>query len=144
MNILGVGEFELVAILIIALIFIGPKGMVKWGYTLGQYTAKLRRMWIEAVGLLQKEFDDAGVDVKLPKEIPTRRTLAKQVNKALSSVTKPVQETLEEVNTELKQIKAAASVADQNGHSVKSENPTSDTNPPPSFGTWSSQGKKDD
>ncbi len=142
MNILGLGEIELVAILIIMLIVLGPRGMVRWAYTFGQYTAKMRRMWSEAMTLLQKEFKDAGVDVELPKEVPTRRTLNKQVTKALGSVTRPVQETLDEVNTELKQIKAAASIADQNGSKLKQDNPPSGATP--SFGTWSNPEKKDE
>lgn len=143
MNILGLGDVEFIAILVIMLIVLGPRGMARWAYTLGQYTAKMRRMWVEAMTLLQKEFKDAGVDITLPKEVPTRRTLNKQVNKALSSVTHPVKETLDEVNAEMKQIKAATSLADQNGSKTKQENPAT-TDPPPDFGTWSSPGKKDE
>lgn len=143
MNILGLGDIEFIAILVIMLVVLGPRGMARWAYTLGQYTAKMRRMWVEAMTLLQKEFRDAGVDITLPKEVPTRRTLNKQVNKALSSVTHPVQETLDEVNAEMRQIKAATSLADQNGSTVKQENPGT-TNPPPNFGTWSSPEKKDE
>jgi Sec-independent protein translocase protein TatA len=143
MNILGVGDVELIAILVIMLIVLGPKGMARWAYTLGQYTAKMRRMWSEAMTLLQKEFKEAGVDIELPKEVPTRRTLAKTVNKALTPVTRPIQETLDEVNNEMKEIKAATSIADQNGTKVKQE---SSGSPPPesSFGTWSNPEKKDE
>jgi Sec-independent protein translocase protein TatA len=142
MNILGMGEVELLAILVIMLIVLGPKGMARWAYTFGQYTAKMRRMWIEAMTLLQKEFKEAGIDVDLPKEVPTRRTLNKQVTKAIGSVTRPVQDTLDEVNSELQDITAATSIADQNGSKVKQNNPLSGT--ATSFGTWSNPEQKDD
>jgi len=142
MNILGAGEIEIVVILVIMLIVLGPRGMARWAYTLGQYAAKMRRMWTEAMNLLQKEFKDAGIDVELPKQPPTRRSLNKQVNKALSSVTRPVQDTLDEVNAEMKQIKDATSIADQNGSKVKAETPPPNTGP--NFGTWSNPEKKDD
>jgi Sec-independent protein translocase protein TatA len=141
MNILGMGEVELLAILVIMLIVLGPRGMARWAYTFGQYTAKMRRMWVEAMTLLQKEFKEAGIDVDLPKEVPTRRTLNKQVTKALGSVTRPVQQTLDEVSTELQDIKAATSIADQNGSKVKQDNPPSGTGT--SFGTWSNPEQKD-
>jgi|FLYN01.1.fsa_nt_gi Sec-independent protein translocase protein TatA len=144
MNILGLGDLELLAILVIMLVVLGPRGMARWAYTVGQYTAKMRRMWSEAMLLLQREFKDAGIDVNLPKEVPTRRTLNKQVNKALSSVTRPVQDTLDEVNTELKQIKAATSLADQNGSKVEQETPPSSTDQSPNFGTWSNPEQKDE
>lgn len=144
MNILGVGDVEILVILVLMLIVLGPKGMMRAAYTLGQYTAKLRRMWAEAVTMLNKEFKDAGVDVKLPKDLPTRGSLNKQVGKALSSVTRPIQETLDEVDSEMKQIKAAASIADQNGSKVKPPKPASGTETPPDFGTWSSPQAKDE
>jgi Sec-independent protein translocase protein TatA len=142
MNILGVGEVEILVILVVALIFAGPKRMIQWSYTLGQYTAKMRRMWAEAMTMLQKEFKDAGVDVTLPKEIPTRRTINKQVTKALGSVTSPLQEAVDEVNSEVKQIKEAASIADQNGHIPATDTPPADSST--TFGTWSGEGKKDE
>ena len=141
MNILGAGDIELIVILVIMLIVLGPRGMARWAYTMGQYAAKMRRMWSEAMGLLQKEFKDAGIDVELPKQPPTRRALNKQVTRALSSVTQPVQETLDEVNAEMKQIKDAASIAEQNGSKLKAETPPSAAS---NFGTWSNPEKKDD
>jgi len=145
MNILGMGETELLVILVIMLIVLGPRGMAKWAYTLGQYTAKLRRMWAEAMTMLQKEFDEAGVGVQLPKEIPTRGQLNQQINKALSPVTRPLQDTLQEVNSEMKEIKAATTITDQNGSKPKSEVPSSGTpNDAGRFGTWSGQPEKDE
>ena len=78
MNILGVGAAELVAVLLIMLVFAGPKRMIHWSYVLGQHVAKFRKIWSETVDLVQKEFDEAGVDIKLPKEPPTRKSVNQQ------------------------------------------------------------------
>jgi len=67
MNFLGVGVPELVVILVIMLVFAGPKRMVKWAYVLGQYTAQLREMWQQTISAFQKELADANLD--LPKDL---------------------------------------------------------------------------
>ena len=41
MDILGVGGWEIVAILLIMLIVAGPKRMISWSYTLGKYVSQL-------------------------------------------------------------------------------------------------------
>src|SRR5215475_11137255 len=96
MNILGVGGWELAVILIIMLIVAGPKRMIGWAYVLGQYTAKLRRMWAETMTAFQKELNESGVDIELPKDIPTRGTLNQEVGKMLTPLTKPFQEAMQE------------------------------------------------
>ena len=63
MEIFGVGGAELAAILIIMLIVAGPKRMIQWAYVLGQYMAKARAMWAETMTYVQKELNDAGMDV---------------------------------------------------------------------------------
>lgn len=105
MNILGVGGPELAAILIIMLVFAGPKRMVHWSYVLGQHLAKFRRMWSQTVDLVQKEFDEAGVDIQLPKEPPTRQNMNKAIADAMKPVTQPVQESLDEVKKDVKSLK---------------------------------------
>lgn len=102
MELFGIGSAELVAILIIMVVVAGPKRMIRWAYILGQYTAKARAMWAETMAKVQKEFDDAGMDVKVPTKIPTRMSLSGQVNKALSGVTLPMQNTLNEIKTEVR------------------------------------------
>ena len=130
MNVLGVGGPELVIVLILMLIIAGPKRMIHWSYVLGQYVAKFRRMWAETVDVIQQEFDDAGVGVKLPREMPTRGSLNREVGKAMSGITAPVKETMDQVNSEIGTIKtqtsqtakAANNVArGTNGHSVKAK-----------------------
>lgn len=110
MDILGIGGWELVAIFVIMLVVAGPKRMIQWSYTLGKYVAVLRKMWSETAQMLQKEFDEAGVDVKVPKDIPTRATINREINRALSPVTKPLQETLDATKNEIDSAKKAVSL----------------------------------
>ncbi|MDE2775648.1 MAG: hypothetical protein OXI77_06895 [Chloroflexota bacterium] len=102
MNVFGVGAWELVAILLIMLVFAGPKRMIHWSYVLGQHVSKFRKIWSETVDLVQKEFDEAGVDIKLPKEPPTRKSLNKSLTEAVKPMTKPVQDSLDEVKKDMK------------------------------------------
>lgn len=101
MEILGVGGWELMAILLIMVVVAGPKRMIAWSYKLGQYLAVLRNMWRETAGLLQREFDNAGVDVRVPTEPPTRAALQKEVNRAFSPITKPLESSLSGVKQDL-------------------------------------------
>ena len=105
MNVFGVGAWELVAILLIMLVFAGPKRMIHWSYVLGQHVAKFRKIWSETVDLVQKEFDDAGVDIKLPKEPPTRKSLNRSLTDAVKPMTKPVQDSLDEVKKDMNTFK---------------------------------------
>jgi Sec-independent protein translocase protein TatA len=151
MDILGIGGLEFVAILIIMLIVAGPKRMIQWSYTLGKYVATLRKMWSETAAMLQKEFDDAGVDVKVPTQPPTRGSIKRDVTKALSNVTKPIQDTMDEVKQEVEPIREAVSIprtlgkpvtptkSEETAPSVEAQNGRN-TPPPtdkPDFGTWS-------
>jgi Sec-independent protein translocase protein TatA len=111
MELFGIGTTELIAILIIMLVVAGPKRMLQWAYILGQYTAKLRAMWAQTMAVMQKEFDQAGVDVTLPKNIPTRNSLVSQMNNALSGMTKPVQDVLDEVKTDVHEAQAVLTTA---------------------------------
>ena len=101
MNFLGVGAWELVAILLIMLVFAGPKRMIHWSYVLGQHVAKFRKIWSETVDIVQKEFDEAGVGIQLPKEPPTRANLNKTITAAAAPLTKPVQDSLDEVKKDI-------------------------------------------
>ncbi len=136
MEILGIGGAELIAILIIMLVVAGPKRMIRWAYVLGQYTAKLRALWAESMSYIEREFREAGMDVDLPKTPPTRSSINQQVNRALSPVTKPVQEALDETSKQLTQVKRAASVSESNGRAAA---PTPSATGPtaPDLGTWS-------
>jgi Sec-independent protein translocase protein TatA len=139
MNIFGVGGMEFALIIVIMLVVAGPKRMVKWMYILGKYTAKARAMWDETVSYLQKEFDDAGVDVQIPREIPTRNSInqgvKRQVNQTFKPLTQPVKEALNEVD----QVKKATT------STINGRKPEAPPVPPPTeFGTWSGQPSQDD
>lgn len=145
MNILGVGAAELVVILVIMLVVAGPKRMVRWAYTLGQWTAQLRRMWDEVVTAVQKEIDQAGLDVEVPKEMPTRQSLNRMARSALKPLAEPVEETIKEVRQTSEQMKQAGTQAQgtvrdawaQAARPAQNGKPPADPTPPPSgFGTW--------
>ena len=67
----------------------------------------LRKMWAETAQMLQKEFDDAGVDVKVPKDIPTRGDITREIGRALTPVTKPFKEAMDTTNQEIDNAKKA-------------------------------------
>lgn len=173
MELFGVGPWELVAILLIMLVVAGPKRMIQWSYKLGQYVAVLRRMWTETAKMLQKELDEAGVDFRVPTEPPTRDTLRKEVGRALAPVTKPIQESLDGLEKDMKEVKTSTSfgswsnlkppaaqpptvqptkLTPQSGDEppAAAEPSAQPSAPPPAqngqgdFGTWSQLGGKED
>ncbi|MFZ2880429.1 MAG: hypothetical protein WA009_12885, partial [Phototrophicaceae bacterium] len=94
MELFGVGGFEFALIIIIALIVAGPARMAVWARKLGQWTGQLRNLWKTAATQLQRELDDAGVDFKVPKELPTRRALMDEINRstAVRELSQPIKE----------------------------------------------------
>ena len=146
MNILGIGGWEFVAILLIALIVAGPKRMIHWAYIMGRYVGKLRIMWAETMAMVQKEIDEAGVDIQLPKEPPTRQSINTMAAKAFEPFTKPLQETVAEVEAEAKKVGELTKLPSINGQSTNAK-----TDEPPQsqeddknqgFGTWSNAGNQ--
>lgn len=132
MNVFGVGAWELVAILLIMLVFAGPKRMIHWSYVLGQHVAKFRKIWSETVDLVQKEFDEAGVDIKLPKEPPTRGNLNKSLTEAVKPMTKPVQDSLDEVKKDMDTFKEVSdSLNDKKPAPSSSASQSKKTSPAP-------------
>ena len=143
MNILGVGPAELLLILVIMLIVAGPKRMIQWAYILGQYMAKLREMWRTIMESLQKEFDEAGVDIKLPKELPTRSDINRVASDALRPLQEPMQQAMTEYEAERqginREITDMAKEADpkRDLEKVLKESPApTDSRPKSAFGTW--------
>jgi Sec-independent protein translocase protein TatA len=92
-NFFGIGGTELVLIVLIMLIVAGPKRMIQWAYVLGLWVGKARTMWQQAVEVLQKEMDEAGVNVQLPKEPPTRQSITRMVNDAVKPYTQELEAT---------------------------------------------------
>jgi Sec-independent protein translocase protein TatA len=140
MNIFGVGGAELVLIILIMLVIAGPKRMVHWAYYIGQWVGKFRKMWSEVVDVIQKEMDDAGVDVKIPKDLPTRQNLGKYVSElskpytkelqqAMKDVEKPVKETIDEAEKVVKETSTKTPV-------VKFTNPKKNAPTETSYGSW--------
>jgi len=118
--------------------------MVQWAYILGTYMAKARTMWAETMSYVQKELNEAGMDVELPKNIPTRASfnseISKQVQKAVAPISKPLQDTIDATKTEVQQIKADATITDTNA--VKSGT-TASSNGKSDLGTWSAGAKSE-
>jgi Sec-independent protein translocase protein TatA len=107
MNVLCIGGEEFIIVIVIMLVIAGPKRMIHWMYILGTYIAKFRRMWEETVDVLQDEFDEAGVGIKLPRQVPTRSNIRSQAAQAMSGITAPIKETMDDVSGEVKQIRSA-------------------------------------
>lgn len=107
MDILGIGGWELVVVIIIMLIVAGPKRMIAWSYTLGRYIGMIRGMWAETAKQLQRELDESGIDVKVPTNIPTRQTLNNEIRRAAAPLTKPLQESLDTVKATVDETKQA-------------------------------------
>jgi Sec-independent protein translocase protein TatA len=146
MDIFGIGGWELVAILLIMLVVAGPKRMIHWAYILGTYVAKMRTMWSEAVGVLQKEFDEAGVDIKLPKEPPTRGQWTRMASDALKPVSEPLKAVQNEVRGELERAQEALTITTNGSGQKTSPNTAASADPPKTgdLGTWSqSPGERD-
>lgn len=108
MNIFGVGASELILLLVIMLVVAGPQRMIRWAFIAGQYVGKARAMWSEVAAHLQKEFDDAGVGINVPTEVPTRNKLQQQWRSQLRDVAKPLTDPVKAVGDELKTVKAEA------------------------------------
>lgn len=150
MNIFGIGELELVLILLIALVVAGPKRLIQWAYFVGRWTSRLRVMWSDMMNVVQKELDESGVDVQLPKEIPTRQTVNRAIQNTFKPLTDPVRETMDEVRKVGNEIKQTAQQtrAEISGITTapKKANgtpPSAPASPPPTeesgnFGSWSS------
>lgn len=119
MNIFGVGGAELVLIFVIMLVVAGPKRMIGWAYVIGQYVGKFRILWEQMVDMMQDEVDAAGLDVKLPKDIPTRQNLAQtatqfvkpyaeSMEKTFDEVKNPLQESINETNQAMSEAQTAS------------------------------------
>jgi hypothetical protein len=101
--------------------------------------------------VLQTEFDEAGLDVQLPKEPPTRASMNQAATNALQPFTKQVEEAAAEVESEMKVVEETAAMVSGNGQkSPKPEAVDEAETPPddekdnkPNFGTWSDSGKNE-
>ena len=141
MNFLGVGGTELLLILLIALIVAGPRRLIAWSYQLGRWLARVQRLWAESARMLQRELDDAGVDVTVPRQIPTRRGLNQQLKSAIRRAAAPIQEPLEELRGEVRgDLNADLRALDEASRELRAggtkPTPTQPTDVP-DYGSWS-------
>ena len=158
MNIFGIGGAELVIILVIMLIVAGPQRMIRWAYILGQYTSKLQKLWQEAATVLQKEFDEAGVDLEVPKKIPTKGEIRRQVQSAANPLMRPLDEVKKEIGRDMDNLRLSTQIGNLNEPAATknaavekpSEPPAQENGKPqengkaPNFGTWSGAGQQDE
>lgn len=69
MNILNVGPAELILILLIAIIVLGPEQMIKFARKIGQYARQVQSLTSEFTSTLQSEI---GTQEEGPKPPPTK------------------------------------------------------------------------
>ncbi|MCU0475193.1 MAG: hypothetical protein MUC99_03610 [Anaerolineae bacterium] len=143
MEILGVGGWELALIFVIALVVAGPARMLRWAYQLGRFFAQLRTLWAQAAASLQKEFDEAGVDIQVPKDVPTRQTLRRDLTNMVAPMVKEVRQPLDEVGDELRRTRTELKTAIDDKPAQGAAKPAPSPKPsvpaaPPSggMGTW--------
>lgn len=158
MSLFGVGSMEFLLILVIALIVAGPKRMLQWAYYMGRVMGQIRVMWGQVMESIQAELDEAGVDIKLPKQLNRG-----EINRTAGQILKPFSDQVKAAETEYRQkIKAAedeykreikeiddsiretgeetpATPAQDDGTAVEKQTPASNTD----LGTWSGQSPKD-
>lgn len=103
MKFFGIGGPEIVLIFLIMLIVAGPKRMIGWAYIIGQYVGKFRILWEQMVDMVQQEVDEAGLDVKIPRELPTRQNITKQAGAMLKPFVEPMEATLDEMKQPLQE-----------------------------------------
>jgi Sec-independent protein translocase protein TatA len=145
MNIFGVGSAEFVLILIIALIVAGPKRLIEWSYIAGRYVGQLKMLWSQMVESLQQDLDEAGVDIKLPKQLPNRSNIDKVAGEVLRPLAEPMQQALKDSEAEVKKldgsIKELADEAKVEASlpSLDSEESTGEPQAKTGFGTWSGE-----
>ena len=152
MNIFGVGGAELVLIVVIMLVVAGPKRMMRWMYVLGIYMGKLRGMWQETMVMMQREIDQAGLDIELPKDIPTRRDMNRVINQTISKaaqpVTQPLRETMNEFDRTAKSVNGSGTAAPVKPAAPAAPKPSPaappPTDAPSTYGTWGGTAPKNE
>jgi Sec-independent protein translocase protein TatA len=122
-NIFGVGGAELVLIFIIMLVVAGPKRMLRWAYLFGKFAAQLRVIWDNVMEIVQKEVEAAGMDVDIPRELPTRNNVTKWFNEQTRDVTAPLQKDIDRVDGTLKQAQRDLGAWNKPGNSTQENNP---------------------
>lgn len=134
MNIFGLGLWELVLIVIIMLVVAGPQRMLQWAYHAGQLLGKARDLWSQLMLSVQREFDDAGVDVQLPKDL-NRAQIEKFTRNVMKPLQEPIQQGMRAYKEEAKKLEAE--VKSEVEDKPQEEKPPQPPKQSPNFGTWS-------
>ncbi len=113
MNIFGIGGAELILIILIMLIVAGPQRMIRWAYWLGVYSGKVRKMWAQTMSVVQQEIDAAGVDIQLPKDLPTRQNMGQVARQVMKPLTNEFEKAAKTVEQELQPIQEDVQSAKQ-------------------------------
>ena len=159
MSFFGVGTWELLVILLIALIVAGPKRMLEWAYYLGRILGKFRVMWSQVMETIQQELDDSGVDVKLPKTFDRRainqtasdfmRPFSEEVRRAEEAYRAELKSIEDKYHHEVKELDSSIRTAGTQQTSIDETAPQNgavdrgNNNPPQTgFGTWSTPPSK--
>lgn len=111
MNILGVGPTELIIVFLLMLMVAGPKRMARWAYVLGVYMGKFRDMWQEASTMIKKELAEAGIEPEVVDMVgkaanprSRQQMITGQLDRLVSDMKKPVEESLKPVQEVAKEI----------------------------------------
>lgn len=146
MNIFGIGGAELILILLIMLIVAGPKRMIRWAYVLGVYVGKLRVVWAQMVDVMQNEVNQAGLDIQIPKEPPTRANLNRMASNAFKPISQPIDDAVQGVRDDVNTVKKEAAFGTWSGQTSAAGDTQTDSTEPESaatFGTWSQPNRQD-
>ena len=105
MNIFGVGPLELIVVLIVALVFVGPDRLPKLAADLARTIREIRKY----TGGLAAEFNEVIKDVE--KETAGEKGLWKEVSEGIGGATQQVTEAVRGARQELFKAEEAASTA---------------------------------
>ncbi len=125
MNVLGVGPLELVVILIVALVFVGPERLPRLAADLARTIREIRKY----TGSLAAEFTEIIED--FDKETEGDRSEWKQIGEGLTGATKSVTDALRGVKDDLQGQPPAPATAD-----APAPAPSSDGAATPGEGAW--------
>ena len=123
MNFLGVGPLELIVILVVALIFVGPERLPRLAADLARTIREIRKY----TGSLAAEFNEVIQDIE--KETVGERSEWKEIGEGLSGATKSVTDALRGARADMAGTDASAPAAAPNGAT-----PMPDANAAPTVG----------
>lgn len=147
MEIFGVGFPEVIVIFILLLTVAGPKRMIRWAYVLGQYTARARQMFGEAMEAFKREMEAAGID-EIRKDLDLRQevtTLSNNLSGAVAETNQAVQQASDAANTVANNtiVDPAPNTSVANGNGTPSADSSATPNAPLSEGQPSQQERYD-